>query len=113
MKKILVVLFVTLLVACKSEHKETETPAVEGTVNIALSDFDAKAGDFIDQEVSVTGIVDHVCKHGGKRLLLVDDNGEVHVDNDTSFDTALAGESITLTGVVKEFRVDVYESHRC
>jgi len=73
---------------------------------IALGEFDAKAGEFIDKEVVVEGIVDHVCKHGGKKLFLVTDDGDVHVESDERFDEALAGSQVSVKGIVREFRVD-------
>ncbi|MFH1320012.1 MAG: hypothetical protein ABII90_05075 [Bacteroidota bacterium] len=73
---------------------------------IALGEFNAKAGDFVDKQVQVTGIVDHLCKHGAKRLLLVSDDADVHVDSEERFDEALSGSEITVTGIVREFRVD-------
>lgn len=82
------------------EAAETETPV------IALGEFETKAGNYVDQEVMVEGIVDHICKHGGKRLLLVTDEGDVHVDAETRFDESIEGSSIALTGIVREFRVD-------
>jgi hypothetical protein len=73
---------------------------------IAIGDFETEAGNYIDQAVQVSGIVDHICKHGGKRLLLVSDDGDVHVDAEERFDDAIAGSEILVTGIVREFRVD-------
>jgi len=83
-----------------SEQKEIKNP------ELALADFDQKAAKWVNKEVKVKGIVDHVCKHGGKKLLLVNDDGDVHVESDSRFDDALVGDEITLTGIVKEFVVD-------
>ena len=116
MKKIVIVLSIlTLSMSCAENTKKeknsevdktevTET-AVEKPV-LALADFDAKAGNFVNKEIKVNGIVDHVCKHGGKKLLLVNDAGDVHVDSETRFDDAMIGDEISLTGIVKEFKVD-------
>jgi hypothetical protein len=78
----------------------------EGTQMIAIGEFDKRAGDFVDQEVMVEGIVDHICKHGGKRMLLVSEEGDLHVDAEERFDEALMGNEVVLTGIVREFRVD-------
>ncbi|MCD6544984.1 MAG: hypothetical protein J7K34_10810 [Flavobacteriaceae bacterium] len=116
MKKIILFLIVvTFSISCsKSVKKEnkTEVKNIETTDKIvenpvlALADFDDKAAKWVNKEVEVNGIVDHVCKHGGKKLLLVNDNGDVHVVSETRFDDKLIGDEITLTGVVKEFKVD-------
>jgi hypothetical protein len=79
---------------------QSETPS------IAIGEFDTKAGEFVDQEVMVEGIVDHVCKHGGKKLLLVSDDGDLHVESDERFDESLAGSEVVVKGIVREFRVD-------
>ena len=113
MKKIITLLVVTtLLFACKSEPKKesteetTKVEEVQETPKLALGDFDIKAGEFVNKEVNLTGIVDHVCKHGGKKLLIVDDNGDAHVFSDERFDEALKGSEITVTGIVEEERID-------
>jgi hypothetical protein len=74
---------------------------------LAVADFDAKAENFADKEVRVTGIVDHVCKHGGKKLLLVVDGASVHVvAQEERFDDALVGQQVSLNGIVREERID-------
>ena len=105
MKKFIVVLLITSLAfSCKNDKKEN--PVTEDVPVIALSDFNAKAGEWVGKTVQVEGIVDHVCKHGGKRLFLVDDKGDVHVDSDKRFDDALTGSKVLITGVVTEKRID-------
>ncbi len=109
MKKILIIIgFLALFISCAdaTKKKDKENTEVTEKPMIALVDFDTKAGDFVDKEVQIKGIVDHVCKHGGKKLLLVNDEGDVHVDSETRFDDALVGDEITVNGVVTEFRVD-------
>jgi len=113
MKKLILVLVIAIsVIACKTEVKKTdasETPTAEQIVEtplLALGEFDTKAGDFISKEVKVKGIVDHVCKHGGKKLLLVTDEGDVHITSDERFDEALMGSELELTGVVLEERID-------
>ncbi|SDX90670.1 hypothetical protein SAMN05444411_11164 [Lutibacter oricola] len=111
MKKILLILAITIVsFACKTEQKKeienTTTKEVVETPTIALGEFDSKAGDYINKEIKVNGIVDHVCKHGGKKILLVTDNGDAHVFSEERFDEALKGSEITVTGVVLEDRID-------
>lgn len=113
MRHILVFLFVSImLVSCKeTTQNQAQTTQEEETLQketpqLALAEFDTKAGDFVNKEVEVKGIVDHVCKHGGKKLLLVTDDGDVHVTSDTRFEESLMGSEIALIGVVKEERID-------
>lgn len=109
MKKVFLFLsIIALFVSCGENPQKadaTETSSIEKPL-LSLTDFNAEAGNWVDQEIEILGIVDHVCKHGGKRLFLVDDFGEVHVEGEERFDDALIGSEVIITGLVKEFRVD-------
>jgi len=108
MKKVfLVVAIIALTISCgDTSKKSTNSTDQTDAPLVALASFDADAGKYLDKEVEVKGIVDHVCKHGGKKILLVDDNGDVHVESETRFDDALVGSEIAVKGIVTEFRVD-------
>lgn len=88
------------------ENQEAQQSTMTVAPLIVIGEFDIKAGDYVDQEVKVSGIVDHLCKHGGKKLFMVSDEGDLHVESDERFDDQLAGMEITVTGIVREFRVD-------
>jgi len=104
MKNILIIFVISILsFACKTEKKESK---IEKTPKIALADFNKEAAKWVGKEVEVAGIVDHVCKHGGKKILLVDDNGDVHVTSENRFEESMVGDSITVKGIVKEFVID-------
>ena len=111
-KNLFAFLLITIMfVACNSENKpkdnnKSKNIDKKALTIIDLADFDSKAGDYVGQKVKVKGIVDHVCKHGGKKILLVSDNGDVHINSDKRFDEDLTGKEITVIGIVKEFRVD-------
>ena len=105
MKKIVVLLSLfAFIVSCKND-KNKEAENTDNQV-IALADFEAKAGELVDKEIQIVGIVDHVCKHGGKKLFMVSDEGEVHVDGEERFDDALTGSEIIVKGIVREQRID-------
>ncbi len=113
MKKfVFIFLCILAITSCKKETQNTEITDQEAIETVAeapllaIAEFDAKAGDFVNKEVKVKGIVDHVCKHGGKKLLLVTDEANVHVTSDSRFDEALIGSEIALKGVVVEERID-------
>lgn len=97
---------------CESTNDSEETN--QETVQISAAElpvvtigtFDAEAGNYVDQEVKVSGIVDHLCKHGGKKLFMVSDDGDLHVESEERFDEELSGLDITVNGIVREFRVD-------
>ncbi len=112
MKKILILsLVVSMFLACSTnQSNQTEEVSTEVTdviiPQISVASFDIDAGQYINSEVSVSGIVDHVCKHSGKKLKLVTDGGSVHVESETRFDDALIGSEINLKGIVRELRID-------
>lgn len=114
MKKLIIILISAgFLVACsnKNEQLEEVNNAIEAEkamrpVELSIAEFNTKAGDFVGAEVRVKGIVDHVCKHGGKKILLVNDDGDIHITSEERFPEELVGEEIYVNGIVEEFRVD-------
>ncbi|MBL4746433.1 MAG: hypothetical protein JKY08_08690 [Flavobacteriaceae bacterium] len=108
---IIAMILIATIISCKTDKKEVEkagipTAKTTEVTSINIDDFDLKAGDFVNQEIALTGIVDHVCKHGGKKLLLVSDGAKIHVTSEERFDDKLIGSEITLSGIVKEERID-------
>ena len=104
-------IFLVALFACKSEKKETNEVVTSDTVAIpelTVAEFQEKAPEYRDKEVIVTGIVDHVCKHGGKKLLLVQDSIQegVHVTSDERFDENLSGSEVSVEGIVRAKVID-------
>jgi len=115
MKKILgfLALIGLMLNACNSGSGNNENNSDSLNVNsdssamvFNVDDFDSVATNFVDKEIQVKGIVDHVCKHGGKKLFLVGDHGDLHVEGEEKFSDSLAGSNVIVTGIVREFRVD-------
>jgi hypothetical protein len=110
MKKIISLMGIILVVfsSCnnKSEDKSSNSDSTKVAQIYTVDDFDSIAGDFVGKEIQVKGIVDHVCREGGKRLFIVGDNGTMHVDGEEKFDEKLNGSKIIVTGIVREFRID-------
>ncbi len=90
----------------EENKSETNVETEQIIPEIVLGEFEAEAGKHVDSEILVTGIVDHVCKHGGKKILLATDDGDVHVMSDTRFNDDLMGSEIVVTGIVREERYD-------
>ncbi|MEN8250541.1 MAG: hypothetical protein ABFS32_16530 [Bacteroidota bacterium] len=115
MKKLLVLLVIAgVAFSCTQKESNQTDEVTEGEVTEAsiipqmeVALFDTDAGNYVDKEVVVSGIVDHVCKHGGKKLKLVKDGDKsIHVESEERFDEELVGSEITLNGIVREMRVD-------
>lgn len=105
-----------LSIACSTTNNDQVNDLTAGTNDagsatdmpkLTIDDFDVTAGAYVNKEIEISGIVDHVCKHSGKKLKLVSSDGaSVHVDSETRFDDALVGNEISLKGIVKEQRID-------
>lgn len=99
-----------LFAACnpttKSESNDEQISEESPATFIPLKEIQSKAINFIDQEIQTQGIADHTCKHGGKKILLVDDDISVHVFSEDRFDDNITGKEIKINGIVREVRTD-------
>lgn len=105
MNKLTLIILSLFLISCNTKEKNKEVEPTPIQNEITLKSFTTEAPNFIGKEVQVTGIVDHVCKHGGKKLLLVNNDAQVHVTSDERFAEELTGSEINLTGIVVEERI--------
>ena len=78
---------------------------------MAVLTFEQKADSFINRAVVIEGTVLHTCKHGGKRMFIVDGTDSIRVEitagqDVTQFDESLAGSRVRVFGILKEERID-------
>jgi len=118
MKKILfsVVVLLIIVTACENTTQNADTQNkeqvdVEEIVFINLKDFEDKAADIVGKKIKLTGTIDHVCEHGGKKMFIVSEDSENRVkivtgENMAAFNTELEGESLAVIGTVDELRID-------
>ena len=71
MKKLFVLLSVVLFVASCGNAPEKSKVNSEATTQISVNDFYANPEQYLDSDVTVKGLVTHVCKHGGQKLFIV------------------------------------------
>jgi hypothetical protein len=106
-KKLLLFAFIGIVLAsCNNQPKETPK---ETTFD--LSQFDSLAPQYVNKEVTILGTIDHVCKHGGKRMFLIGENPEDRVkinatDDNTSFKPEWEGSDVLVKGIIEELRID-------
>ncbi len=112
-KKLLPLLFIGLMFAfsCNQGPKETTEETTIDTVLLAVATFDTAASYYVDQTVWIEGTVYHTCRHGGKRMFIVEDNDSVMVEitagpDVVMFDAALEGSRVHILGILKEERID-------
>lgn len=113
MRNFILVLCITIsMLSCKTEtknaleNKTTETEQKQETPKLTLGEYNTKAGDFVDKEVQLSGLVNYVCTHSGKKLFIVSDEGDASIFSEEPFDVALKGSEITVNGIVVEERID-------
>lgn len=111
------VAIVALLISCNNtQNTQTAEDAQEQEVAaknvlLTINDFDTKAVDYVGKEVQIAGLVNHTCKHGGKRMFLIDPETEVTVkieasDQVSSFDAELEGSEVLVNGIINELIID-------
>lgn len=116
MKKLLVVFTIAAVFgACgnKNQEKEnTQKSESKECASMSVDSFLVVADNYVDKVVTITGTVDHVCKHGGKRVRMFTNNPEVSIHGEATeevgaFDATLEGSDICITGPVVESRIDI------
>jgi len=102
MKK-LVVLFgaLVLMLGCKQSESKSEN-----IVATTIEDMLSNPGEFEGKEVAVTGMVTHVCRHGGQKCFVLAEDGETQLrinvgQNIDEFDVAMEGSTVEFTGIFK------------
>jgi hypothetical protein len=80
-------------------------------VKVAVASFEQQAAGIVEKTVVIEGTVLHTCKHGGKRMFLVDGNDSVRVEVTAGkeipkFDEKLIGSRLRVLGVLKEEKID-------
>lgn len=108
-----IILSLTVLTACGGgavdevvvEEPIAEAPAQPQVVELAA--LLENTADYAGSVISVSGTVNHVCKHGGKKLFIMGDDPEGRFkitagESVGAFEVELEGSTITVTGVVEE-----------
>jgi hypothetical protein len=80
-------------------------------VKVGVASFETQAAGLVEKTVIIEGTVLHTCKHGGKRMFLVDGNDSVRVEvtagkDIPKFDEKLIGSRLRVLGVLKEEKID-------
>ena len=94
-----------------ADAENTDQEVNAELVSLAIADFDNLAGNYVGKEVQISGLVNHTCKHGGKRMFIIDEKTEQTVkieagENIASFDAELEGSIVSVTGIINELIID-------
>ena len=106
-----VIAIVFAAAACNRGADTAGNQAKNDTVRMAVLTFEKQADTCVNKPVVIEGTVLHLCKHGGKRMFLVDGTDSIRVevtagDNIAKFDEALVGSRVRVHGILKEERID-------
>ena len=97
-RSILWVLIAFMAVSCnhtaKQEGDNPEASKTEQIVSATIVELLATPADYQDKEVAVSGMVTHVCRHGGQKCFIVADDGETQI-------------RIVPGGDIDEFKIDM------
>ncbi len=104
MKKLALILAAGFfLFSCGSQPKSTvETE----TVVLTVDDLFASATNFVDQEIVISGLVTHVCKHGGQRCFVMGSSDDISIrveagDLIDAFKQEYVGDELKITGILR------------
>jgi hypothetical protein len=97
--------------SCNQGIKDNSGENKTDTALLTVLSFDTSAHNFVDKPVIIEGTVLHLCKHGGKRMFLVDSTDSVRVEitagpDITKFEESLVGSRVRVFGTLKEERID-------
>jgi len=117
-KKLFVLIALAVIFAACNTTQEKSTGSespeqepIDEQITITVAEFDKNAADYVGKEVKISGTVDHTCKHGGKRMFIIDEDTEGRVkinagESISSFDAELEGSQVVAIGVVDELVVN-------
>jgi hypothetical protein len=106
-KHLVPVMLIAVLFAACGNQKDNATEGEAMKVSALMQHPE----NYADKEVTLTGTVTHICKHGGKRLHLSDLDADQKIrvesgDKIEAFNRDLEGSDIVVTGVLRETRID-------
>lgn len=115
---------VVMLAACnQAEKQNAENSDLSKTEEVVAATIEALLADpdaFIEKEVVLTGMVTHVCKHGGQKCFVLAGDGETQIRINVGseideFDAALEGSTVEFKGLFKVLdlvqTVELQEDH--
>lgn len=87
-----------------------QSPLVDTSKAVNVAQLIEKAAQNVDKEVTVKGVVTHVCKHSGKRCFLKDESGKTSIRIEAKgeiggFNSELNGTRMVVKGIVREKRL--------
>jgi hypothetical protein len=119
-RAILLVLIAFMAFACnqsvKKEADAQEAEKTEKIVSASILELLESPEEYKDVTVAVSGMVTHVCRHGGQKCFIVADDGETQIrlvpggDVD-EFKVDLEGSNIAVKGIFRVLNEEMAAEH--
>jgi hypothetical protein len=119
-KAVFLVLIALLAVSCNPATKEkntsSESTEVEQIVSATIQELLASPADYDGKEIAVSGMVTHVCRHGGQKCFIVADDGETQMrivpgGEIDEFKVEIEGSTVAIKGVFRVLNPVEAEEH--
>ena len=99
------------LFSCSGNGGGEDSRTSQNTSILQVTQVSENPAQYTDQDITVEGMVTHVCQHGGKRLHLSKDGSDEKIrvrtgGNMSPFERELEGSTIRVTGIFVEERMD-------
>ncbi len=115
MRKLFYVLGLVLILGACNSKKKSEDAASERATASTVQSIDKvmdTAEKNVGKTVKVKGLVDHTCKHSGRRCFLVNDDESLSIRVEAggdikSFDMELVGSVIVVKGILQQQKITV------
>ena len=98
--------------SCGTKEKTNDDASAEKeSAVLSVDKIMADIENFVEKDVVVKGLVNHVCSHGGKRMFILGENPDMALritpNNDLGvFEKELEGSTVIIKGVLKELIID-------
>ncbi|MCB0805742.1 MAG: hypothetical protein KDC05_08070 [Bacteroidales bacterium] len=114
---VLLIIALAIFAGCSNNQQTpvdepvTTEENVDQVQKLTVANFDEMATDLVGKEIEIKGLVNHTCKHGGKRMFIVDEGTDASVkieagENVSGFDAELEGSEVLVKGIIAEMVID-------
>lgn len=106
MRKYFVIIVLSMMVFACGNRQNQSASTENALVVLTVDDLMAVAAEHVDQEVVISGLITHVCKHGGQRCFVMGTTDEVTIrveagDEIESFKQEHVGDVLQITGILR------------
>lgn len=119
-KIILLFVAAAILTSCnqtgQKDNTDSSSTEMEKVVSATVEELLAQPSDYDGKEVAISGMVTHVCRHGGQKCFVLAEDGETQIrivpggDID-EFKIDLEGSTVAFKGVFKVLNLVELEAH--